>query len=72
MRPNRTRLTLAGILLTLVLAAVSGCDPANPDAAQGAPPPSHRRVRPPVRAKRSSRHENILSPGQHPAPRAPR
>ena len=37
MRPTRTRLTLAGTLLTLVLAAVSGCDPGGPDTAGDAP-----------------------------------
>jgi hypothetical protein len=37
MRPSRTRLTLAGTLLTLALAAVSGCDPGGPDTAKQAP-----------------------------------
>lgn len=37
MRRGRTRLTLAGILLTVVLAAASGCDPTGPDAAERGP-----------------------------------
>jgi hypothetical protein len=35
MRRSRIRLTLAGTLLTVVLAAASGCDPGGPDAAEG-------------------------------------
>jgi hypothetical protein len=37
MRPSRTPLTLAGTLLMLVLAAVSGCAHGSPEAAQGGP-----------------------------------
>jgi hypothetical protein len=47
MRPSRTRLTLAGTLLTLVLAAVSGCVHGGPDAAQRAPT-TQTSVRPPA------------------------
>jgi hypothetical protein len=37
MRRSRIRLTLAGTLLTVVLAAASGCDPGSPDVAEGGP-----------------------------------
>jgi len=47
MRPSRTRLTLAGTLLTLMLAAVSGCDPGGPNAAQEGPT-THTSVSPPA------------------------
>jgi hypothetical protein len=37
MRRSRTRLTLAATLLTVALAAASGCDPAAPDTAERGP-----------------------------------
>jgi hypothetical protein len=37
MRPSRIRLTLTGILVTVVLVTASGCDPGGPDVAEEGP-----------------------------------